>query len=70
MEVSLKNRLKPSLRQSQNMHSSSSLYLFVRLNKDKNRFASYVIGLEPAATAQSYDSLGWNIKAIVSSMKY
>ena len=39
-----------------------SLSLLVRLDKDKNRFSSCEIWLEPTVTAHSYELLGWNIQ--------
>ena len=64
--ATVKDRLKPHVRKSCNMHSSSFLSLLVRLNKDKNSFSLVQYLPQFIVLSRSVETFN----AAVSSIKY
>ena len=61
-EMYWKGLSHPTLRPSPNMHSSFFITPPCKTQQRLESFSSYDVTMEPAATACSFESLGWSIK--------
>jgi hypothetical protein len=61
-EMYWKGLSHPTLRPLPNMHSSFCITPPCKTQQRQESFSSYDVTMEPAATACSFESLGWSIK--------